>query len=116
MKNILLASVVCLLLLCGCSSSESSSQSKVAKEGDVVKIDFVGKLDGVAFDGGTASGQIVELGAGQYVPGFEEGIIGMEVGEKKNVDVTFPENYYENLAGKKVVFEITVQKLYREVK
>ena len=74
MKKILLASVVCLLLLCGCSKGDSSSQSKVAKEGDVVKIDFVGKLDGVAFEGGTASGQIVELGAGQFVPGFEEGI------------------------------------------
>ena len=116
MKKILLASVVCLLLLCGCSKGDSSSQSKVAKEGDVVKIDFVGKLDGVAFEGGTASGQIVELGAGQFVPGFEEGIIGMEVGEKKDIDVTFTENYYENLAGKKVVFEITVQKLYKEVK
>lgn len=56
MKKILLASVVCLLLLCGCSKGDSSSQSKVAKEGDVVKIDFVGKLDGVAFEGGTASG------------------------------------------------------------
>lgn len=112
MKKILLASLTCLLLLCGCSST----QSNVAEEGDVVKIDFVGKKDGVAFDGGTASGQLLELGAGQYVPGFEEGIVGMKVGETKNINITFPENYYEELAGKDVVFEITVQKVYKEVK
>jgi len=112
MKKIILASLVCLFLLSGCSSTES----KTAQEGDVVKIDFVGKKDGVAFDGGTASGQILELGSGQYVSGFEEGIVGMKVGETKNVNITFPENYYEELAGKEVVFEITVQKIYKEVK
>lgn len=104
--------LVSLGFLFGCSSAEST----VANKGDVVKIDFVGKKDGVAFDGGSASGQIVELGAGQYIPGFEEGIIGMKLGETKEVNVTFPENYYEELAGKEAVFEITVQKIYREVK
>lgn len=112
MKKILLVSLTCLFLLCGCSST----QSNTAENGDVVKIDFVGKKDGVAFDGGTASGQILELGSGQYVPGFEEGIVGMKAGETKNVNITFPENYYEDLAGQKVVFEITVQKVYKEVK
>ncbi len=115
MKKFLLVSVMCLMLLCGCSS-DSSSQSKVVKNGDVVKIDFVGKIDGVAFEGGSATGAILELGSGQMIPGFEEGIVGMKLGEKKNVEVTFPSNYYENLAGKKAVFEITVQKLYKEVK
>lgn len=112
MKKILLSCLTCLLLLSGCSST----QSNVAENGDVVKIDFVGKKDGVAFEGGTASGQILELGAGNFVPGFEDGIIGMKSGETKNVDITFPDNYYEDLAGKKVVFEITVQKIYKEVK
>lgn len=112
MKKFILLGLACIFLLCGCSST----QSNVAQEGDVVKIDFVGKKDGVAFDGGTASGQILELGAGQYVSGFEEGIVGMKSGETKNIHITFPENYYEGLAGEEVVFEITVQKVYKEVK
>lgn len=110
MKKILLASLTCLLL-CGCSNT-----SNTVEKGDVVKIDFVGKKDGVAFDGGTAQGQILEIGAGQYVDGFEDGIIGMKPGETKNVNITFPNYYYEELAGKDVVFEITVQKVYKEVK
>lgn len=110
MKKILLASLTCLLLF-GCSNT-----SNTVEKGDVVKIDFVGKKDGVAFDGGTAQGQILEIGAGQYVDGFEDGIIGMKPGETKNVNITFPNHYYEELAGKDVVFEITVQKVYKEVK
>lgn len=103
------ACLLCLGILCGCSQT-------TAKEGDLVKIDFVGKMDGEAFDGGSASGQIVELGAGQYIPGFEDGIIGMKRGETKEINVTFPDYYYEELAGKDAVFEITVQNIYREVK
>lgn len=104
----LFVSLACLLLLCGCSSP-------TAKKGDIVKIDYVGKKDGEAFDGGTASNQILELGADQYVSGFEEGIIGMKTGETKKVNIAFPDYYYEGLAGEKVVFEITVKKIYKEV-
>lgn len=106
--------IICLLgllLLVGCSQT----QSNVVAEGDYVKIDYEGTLDGVAFEGGTAQDQGIEIGLGQYIDGFEEGIIGMKKGETKDVTLTFPENYYEELAGKEVVFKITVQKIYKEV-
>lgn len=112
MKKLLIAFVACLFLLTGCSSSNGS----VASNGDIVKVDFVGKMDGEAFSGGSATGQLIELGAGMYIEGFEEGIVGMELGETKNVDLTFPENYYEELAGKAVTFEITVTDIYKSVK
>ncbi len=116
MKKVL-AILLCGVFLFGCSTSSTSSQtSSKAENGDVVKIDFVGKMDGTAFNGGAAQGQLVELGAGGFIPGFEEGIVGMKAGETKNVNVTFPTNYYEELAGKEAVFEITVQKVYKEVK
>lgn len=112
MKKLLIALSACLFLLTGCSSSEG----KVASQGDIVKVDFVGKMNGQVFSGGSASGQVIELGAGMYIPGFEEGIIGMELGETKDINLTFPTNYYEDLAGKEVTFTITVTDLYREVK
>ena len=80
-----------------------------AKDGDAVNIDFVGTLDGEPFDGGSYEGYDIILGSGTFVPGFEEGVVGMEVGEKKDIDVTFPEDYFsENLAGKAVVFAVTL--------
>lgn len=83
-----------------------------AKDGDRVKIDFVGKVDGEAFEGGTAEGQFVTLGSGQMIPGFEAGIEGMKVGEEKAVDVTFPEEYgNKELAGKAAVFDITLHEV-----
>ena len=111
MKKLLVAFMACAFLLTGCASGDT-----VANKGDIVKVNFVGKLDGKAFSGGSANGQVIELGAGMYIPGFEEGIIGMKLGETKNVELTFPTNYYEDLAGKAVVFEITVTDLYKEVK
>ena len=112
MKKLLVAFMACACLLTGCSSSGDN----VASKGDIVKVNFVGKMDGKAFSGGSANGQVIELGAGMYIPGFEEGIIGMKLGETKNVELTFPTNYYDELAGKAVVFEITVTDLYKEVK
>ena len=82
---------------------------RAAQNDDRVKIDFVGKVDGEAFDGGTAEGQSITLGSGQMIPGFEDGIVGMETGSEKAVDVTFPEDYSnKDLAGKEAVFDIKV--------
>lgn len=83
-----------------------------AKMGDVVKIDFVGKRDGVAFAGGTASGFQLELGAGQLIPGFEEQIVGMKEGDERTIHVTFPAEYHsKDLAGQKADFDITVHEV-----
>jgi len=92
--------------------AEYTSVEREAKEGDQVKIDFVGKVDGEAFEGGSAEGQTLVLGSGSMIPGFEAGIEGMKAGETKAVDVTFPEDYgNKDLAGKAAVFEITVHEV-----
>lgn len=81
-----------------------------AQMGDKVKIDYTGSVDGVAFEGGTAADYELTLGSGAFIPGFEEGVVGMKVGESKNVNVKFPEQYHaENLAGKDAVFVVTVK-------
>ena len=81
-----------------------------AAMGDKVKIDYAGSVDGVAFEGGKADDYDLTLGSGAFIPGFEEGVVGMNVGESKAVDVTFPEKYHaEELAGKKAVFVVTVK-------
>ena len=78
-----------------------------AAMGDMVVIDFAGKVDGVAFDGGTGEGMSVELGSGSLIPGFEEGLVGVKAGDSKDIDVTFPADYQaENLKGKAAVFSI----------
>ena len=82
---------------------------RAAEEGDKVNIDFEGKVDGVAFDGGTAEDQELELGSGSFIPGFEEGIVGHEVGDEFDIEVSFPEDYHsEELKGKDAVFSITL--------
>ena len=81
-----------------------------AQMGDKVKIDYTGSVDGVAFEGGTAADYELTLGSGAFIPGFEEGVVGMNVGESKDVNVKFPEQYHaENLAGKDAVFVVTVK-------
>ena len=83
-----------------------------AETGDRVTIDFVGKLNGEAFEGGTATDAPITLGAGGFIPGFEEGLIGLKAGDEKVVDATFPEAYGEpNLAGKAVKFEVKVKEV-----
>ena len=77
-----------------------------AEMGDTVNIDFEGFLDGEPFDGGQAEGHSLELGSNSFVPGFEEQLVGMSAGDEKDIDITFPENYTEELAGKAVVFHI----------
>ncbi len=85
---------------------------RAAQNGDTVNIDFVGTVDGVKFDGGEAEGFDLTLGSGQFIPGFEDQVVGMNIGEKKDVNVTFPENYQaEALAGKPAVFAVTVNKI-----
>ena len=82
---------------------------RAAKEGDTVNIDYVGLLDGVAFEGGTAEGADLKLGSNSYIDGFEDGLIGATAGEKRDLNLTFPENYgKEELNGKAVVFQVTV--------
>ncbi|MBR2023566.1 MAG: trigger factor [Clostridia bacterium] len=77
--------------------------------GDIVNIDFVGTVDGVKFDGGEAKGFDLTLGSGQFIPGFEDQVVGMNIGETKDVNVTFPENYQaEALKGKPAVFAVTL--------
>lgn len=79
------------------------------ENGDVVNIDYVGKKDGVAFDGGTARGSDLEIGSGSFIEGFEEGLIGVMPGETVDLELTFPEGYPEKtLAGQPVVFTVTV--------
>lgn len=90
---------------------------RAAQEGDIVNIDYVGSKDGVAFDGGTDSGYDLPLGSGQFIDGFESGLIGAEAGQKVTLNLTFPESYpNEELAGQAVVFEVTVNSVQESVK
>ena len=83
-----------------------------AQNGDVANIDFVGTVDGALFDGGEAQGFDLTLGSGQFIPGFEDQVIGMNIGETKDVNVKFPDDYQaENLKGKDAVFAVTLHKL-----
>jgi trigger factor len=82
-----------------------------ARLGDTVMIDFEGFLDGVPFDGGKAEGYPLELGSHSFVPGFEEQLVGMNIGESKDINITFPANYTPDLAGKDVVFKIKLHKI-----
>ena len=87
-----------------------------AKDGDQVVMDFVGKIDGVAFDGGSAEDYPLVLGSNSFIPGFEEQLVGAKVGEEKAVTVSFPENYQaENLAGKEAVFDCTIKEVKEPV-
>ena len=84
---------------------------KAAEMGDTANIDFEGFDNGVAFDGGKGENFDLKLGSGQFVPGFEEQIVGMTAGEEKDIDITFPENYHAELAGKAVVFHVKLNKV-----
>lgn len=79
---------------------------------DTVNLDYAGSVDGVPFEGGTAQGQTLKIGSGAFIPGFEEQMVGMTVGEEKDLSVTFPEKYHaENLAGKNAVFHVKVNSI-----
>ncbi|MGE5299156.1 MAG: trigger factor [Acidobacteriota bacterium] len=92
--------------------AEKKETKAAAKDGDETVIDFVGKKDGVAFEGGTGTDYPLTLGSNSFIPGFEEALVGLKPGDKKDVELTFPKEYHaKDLAGKKVVFEVTVKKV-----
>lgn len=93
-------------------SYEPVTNRDEVQDGDMVNIDYVGKKDGVAFDGGTASGYYLEIGSGTFIPGFEEGLIGKKRGETVDLNLTFPETYHsDELAGADVVFTVTINEI-----
>ena len=87
------------------------SVERAAKMGDIAVIDYDGYLNGEQFAGGKAENHSLELGSGQFVPGFEEQVVGMKPGDEKDIDITFPEDYHEELAGKAVVFKVKVHEV-----
>lgn len=87
-----------------------------SKNGNVVVIDFLGKLDGTPFDGGEGKDHHLELGSNSFIPGFEEQLIGVKEGDKKTITVTFPKEYHaQNLAGKETTFDVTVKEVHEVV-
>ena len=91
--------------------ASTEAVERAAEMGDTASIDFEGFDNGVAFEGGKGENFDLKLGSGQFVPGFEEQVVGMNVGEEKDINVTFPENYTPELAGKPVVFHVKLNKL-----
>ncbi len=85
-----------------------SVDDRAVAKGDVANIDFEGFLNGEPFDGGKSDNFDLEIGSGQFVPGFEDQVIGMSISEEKDIDITFPEDYHADLAGKAVVFHVKV--------
>ena len=89
---------------------EDRKKTSKAKDGDQVVIDFLGKVDGEAFEGGAAEDFPLVIGSGQFIPGFEEQLVGVKIGDEKAVEVTFPEEYGNaDLAGKPAIFDVTVK-------
>ena len=93
------------------NARQVSVDDREAQMGDTAKIDFDGFLNGERFDGGKAEGYSLELGSNSFVPGFEDQIVGMKVGEEKDINITFPKDYVEDLAGKDVVFKVKLNDL-----
>lgn len=90
---------------------------RTVMSGDVVNIDYVGTKDGVAFEGGTAQGYDLQIGSGTFIPGFEDGLIGCNIGDTIDLNLTFPEQYHsEELAGQDVVFTVTINSITELVK
>ncbi len=98
------------------ASNEEVTDRDTVESGDTVNIDYVGKKDGVAFDGGTASGYNLTIGSNTFIAGFEDGLIGAKKGETVLLNLTFPENYSsEELAGQDVTFDVTINSISRYV-
>ena len=90
---------------------------RAVENGDTVNLNYAGTVDGVAFEGGTAENQTLEIGSGHFIPGFEEQMIGMQIGEEKDLNVKVPEEYHaENLKGKDAVFHVKVNGIQAKVK
>jgi len=91
---------------------------KALESGDIANINYAGKMNGEAFEGGTddsEAGYDLEIGSNSFIPGFEDALIGMNVGETRDIDLVFPENYYEELAGKPVVFTVKLNAIKQKV-
>lgn len=91
--------------------ASTETVERAAEMGDTANIDFEGFDNGVPFEGGKGENFDLKLGSGQFVPGFEEQVVGMTAGEEKDINITFPEDYHENLAGKPVVFHVKLNKV-----
>lgn len=90
-------------------------EDRPVEKGDITIIDFAGSIDGVAFDGGTAENQELEIGSNKFIPGFEDQVIGMKVNEEKDINVTFPEDYFsKDLAGKETTFKVTLHEIKKK--
>ena len=92
-------------------NSRLVSVERAVKKGDTANIDFEGFDNGVAFEGGKGENFDLEIGSGSFVPGFEDQLIGMKAGQEKEIDITFPENYTPELAGKPVVFKVKINEV-----
>ena len=92
-------------------NSRLVSVEREIQKGDTADIDFEGFDNGVAFDGGKGENFDLEIGSGSFVPGFEDQLVGMKAGEEKDIDITFPEDYHKELAGKAVVFHVKLNKV-----
>ena len=98
------------------STTMADVEDRAVEKGDIVNLDYLGKVDGVAFEGGTAQGQTLEIGSGHFIPGFEDQMIGMKIGEEKDLQVKFPDEYHaENLKGKDAVFHVKVNGIQTKV-
>jgi len=99
-------------------STEVEVTDRAVIDGDILNIDYIGTLDGVAFEGGTATGAPLTIGSNTYLEGFEEGLIGAYIGDTVTLNLTFPEDYYQNmdLAGQETVFEVTINSITELIK
>lgn len=96
--------------------SEMHELTGTVENGDVVNIDYAGTIDGTAFEGGTAQGQLLEIGSGSFIEGFEEGLVGANVGERKELSLKFPDNYRNaDVAGKDCVFSVKINYILSEL-
>ncbi len=106
-KLISAAAVVCGAMMVGACEQH-------AKQGDVLIIDFAGFLNGEQFQGGTSTDYVLRLGSGQFIPGFEEQLVGATKGETREIKVTFPTDYQApNLAGQETVFKVTIKDIVK---
>jgi trigger factor len=96
------------------NAREMEIEDRPIQDDDIVTLDYAGTVDGVPFDGGTADGATLTIGSGQFIPGFEEQMVGMSIGEEADLSVTFPEEYHnDELSGKPAVFHVRVKAIKR---
>ena len=92
-------------------ATEAAVEDRPVRQGDIVTLDFAGFMGDEQFEGGTAEGYKLKIGSGSFIPGFEEQMVGMNIGDERDINVTFPEDYHADLAGKKVVFHVKAKEI-----